>query len=219
MIWLVGILLAALVLSLALLARERCLHRRRIQEICRRLSAFEADGTPYEPIPREDDWAQLDRSLSQLTRYTTQLQRQSREESRQTAQLIADIAHQWKTPLASLKLYCELSLQQQDDPREHKKLTLIERMESMIEALLRLEKLRAKSYEMQFQDRDLLPLVSEICQELSLHYPRKHFRLPSESFILRVDPYWLREALINVIKNACQHTAEEGNIFISLEIY
>ena len=42
---------------------------------------------------------------------------------------------------------------------------VIERMESMIEALLRLEKLRAKSYEMQFQDRDLLPLVSEICQD------------------------------------------------------
>jgi len=214
MIGLVLFLLAFTLLLLFLLLRERTLRRKKIQQILNQMEAFEKEGTPYEPTPSEDDWAQLEQALSHLTQHTALLQDQSKKASRQTERLIADVAHQWKTPLASLKLYCELSLEAKEDARERKKLALIERMEAMIEALLRLEKLRSGSYEMQFQQLDILALTTDICQELSLLYPQKQFIFPQESLLLRADPYWLREALVNVIKNACQHTPEGGNICI-----
>lgn len=207
---LLAALCAALAAVCALLARRRGI--RRLDQIRKRLDDFQHQGIAYDVPLEEDSLAALEQSLAQLCRLVSKERENSARQARQTAGLIADIAHQWRTPLSALRLYCELDQQTENHPRSQKQLAVIERMEAMIESLLRLEKLRAHTYEMHFAPTDIRALCDRICGELSPLFPEKRFILPEDPYILRCDGQWLGEALSNVLKNACQHTAASGVI-------
>ena len=62
-------------------------------------------------------------------------------------------------------------------------------------------------------------LRCEICQKLILDFKplfkEKNFELNGTSKI-RCDREWIYEALSNIIKNACEHTDDKGNIKITI---
>ena len=89
-------------------------------------------------------------------------------------------------------------------------------MEKLIYSLLRLEKLRADAYEMHFADHDLHALAWEVWAELQPLYPEIEFALTGHAE-LRCDAGWISEALRNILKNSCEHTAPKGRITVTLE--
>ncbi|MCR3922299.1 MAG: HAMP domain-containing histidine kinase, partial [Firmicutes bacterium] len=136
--------------------------------------------------------------------------------STKNATFITDVSHQLKTPLAALKLYCELDHEHNSGTYIEKQLVLIERMEHLIYSLMRLEKLRADAYEMQFAKHDFSQLATLVWEELQPLYPQKTVHV-SGRVTMRYDAYWMSEALMNILKNSCEHTAVNGNILVSLE--
>ncbi len=203
-------LCALLAAAWALLARRRGL--RRVEQIQKKLDGFQHCGIPYEAPLDEGSLAALEQSLAQICRLAARDRENSVRQARQTAALIADIAHQWRTPLSSLRLYCELDGLGGDPARRQKQLAVIDRMEAMAASLLRLEKLRAHAYEMHFAPTDIRALCVSLCGEMAALFPGRRFILPEASLILRCDRQWLGEALTNLLKNACQHTAAGGVI-------
>ena len=135
-----------------------------------------------------------------------------RLEARRTSNLTADISHQLKTPLASLRLFCEM------DSSAHceQQIVQIERMETLISSLLRLEKLCADGYEFSFQECDIRRLIEQGWQQLQPLWPDRKLILEGEAKI-RCDAKWLSEAFRNLMKNACEHTQENGTISVFME--
>ncbi len=195
-----------------LCGRRRSL--RRLDQMKQKAEDFVHKGVPYEVPLEEDSLAAVEQALAQLCQLTAMERKKSARQAHQTAELIADIAHQWRTPLSSLKLYLELDLQSGRCCHSQKQLALIERMESMVESLLRLEKLRTHAYEMHFAPVDISSLCAQLCGELTALFPDKRFILPQNPLILRCDRQWIAEALVNLLKNACQHTAPNGVILL-----
>ena len=80
---------------------------------------------------------------------------------------------------------------------------------------MKLEKVKLDTYYMNFEQNDL----NEICQKLILDFKplfkEKNFELNGTGKI-RCDREWLYEALSNIIKNACEHTDDNGNIKITI---
>lgn len=173
------------------------------------------DETPRFSV-NDDIFALLENAVVELENRLLLEHDNTRKRYKKNADFIIDVSHQLKTPLTALKLYCEMDYQ--NNPREHiqKQLLLIERMEHLIYSLLRLEKLRADAYELQFASHDFSELVGQVWEELSLLYPEKTLTVSGKA-ALRCDPYWMGEALKNILKNSCEHTAPDGRVLVLLE--
>lgn len=156
---------------------------------------------------REDVAARVQNAICELENRLLLSENQKREERNAIRDLTADISHQLKTPLASLRLFCEM-----DEGRHmSEQLSQIERMEGLIQSLLRLERLSADGYEFVFEEHDISELVNDAWKTLKSVYPEKKMIL-SGSAVIRCDKKWMGEALTNLLKNACEHTPLDGEI-------
>ena len=161
---------------------------------------------------REDTIAHVENAAAELQNRIEVSEERFRQEAQRTSDLTADISHQLKTPLASLRLFCEM------DSSAHcaQQISQIERMETLISSLLRLERLCADGYEIVFEPCDLRKLIEQTWQQLNPLWPDRTLILDGEASI-RCDVKWMGEAFRNLMKNACEHTTEGGKIFVHLE--
>lgn len=164
----------------------------------------------------DDDFALLYNNVIELESKLKLEQENRKKENKSNAQFLADVSHQLKTPLAALKLYCEMEMQKSDSEHLKKQLMLIEKMEYLIYSLLRLEKINADFFELVFAQNDLKEIVLQVLNELQFIYPMKIFEV-SGGATMRCDEYWIGEAIKNIIKNACEHTNTYGKIEIYIE--
>lgn len=187
--------------------------RRRIGQLAEQMESFLVTGQePLKFSVQEDALAPLQNAAAELENQVLLARSQKQEERRATRDLTADISHQLKTPLASLRLFCEMD----ESAHVAEQLSQIERMEGLIQSLLRLERLCADGYEFTFAEHDIAALVRDSWQGLASVYPKKILKIEGNATI-RCDEKWLSEAYMNLLKNACEHTPDNGEIIVHLD--
>ena len=187
--------------------------RRRIGQLAEQMESFLVTGQePLKFSVQEDALAPLQNAAAELENQVLLARSQKQEERRATRDLTADISHQLKTPLASLRLFCEMD----ESAHVAEQLSQIERMEGLIQSLLRLERLCADGYEFTFAEHNIAALVRDSWQGLASVYPKKILKIEGNATI-RCDEKWLSEAYMNLLKNACEHTPDNGEIIVHLD--
>lgn len=187
--------------------------RQKTKKLYRQMEAFlDGQKAPLEISLGESPNARLQNAAARLENALVHAREQTRLEARRSENLLTDISHQLKTPLASLQLFVELD---QGAHLEQEQAQL-ERMQALISGLLRLERLCADGYAFHFESHDLLELVGSCWQPLAKLYPEKTLTLTGTA-ALRCDEIWMGEAITNLLKNACEHTLPSGHIRISIE--
>lgn len=161
---------------------------------------------------REDAVAPVENAAAEMENRIIVLRERCQEEARRVSGMTADISHQLKTPLSSLRLFCEMD----EGPHLNSQLDQIERMEKLIASLLRLEKLCADGYAFTYADQPLRPIIENAWARLSPLWPGRKLILQGGAHG-RCDGKWLGEAFENLLKNACQHTGEDGEITVKLD--
>ena len=207
-----GGLIILSIICAGLLIRNVLLNRR-IRKLAELVDDFNSGtGEMLDVALEEDVLAQLHNGIADTQQALARAKQLNAEECHRTSQLTADISHQLKTPLTTLRLYTELD----DAPHAAQCLDQIQRMEDLIGALLRLERLCADGYAFRFGTSDVETIIREQWQGLQAIWPHKKLMLEGSARI-RCDENWLGEAFLNLLKNACEHTGEDGVIRVKLE--
>ena len=200
------------ILCIVLIIQKLALHYR-IRKLAERVDGFNSGTAEMLDVAlREDKLAQLHNGIADSQLALVRTKQLNIEECNRTSQLTADISHQLKTPLTTLRLYTELD----NAPHMEASLEQIQRMENLIQSLLRLERLCADGYAFNFAQADAENIIREQWQGLQTIWPKKKL-IVNGSAQIRCDENWLGEAFLNLLKNACEHTEEEGVIRVLLE--
>ena len=210
-----GLITACILLTaacLVLLVRYILLNHR-IRNLAEQVDGFNSGNVEMLDVAlQEDRLAQLHNGIADLQLSLVRARQLNTEECSRTSQLTADISHQLKTPLTTLRLYTELD----NAPHMEASLEQIQRMENLIQALLRLERLCADGYAFHFAPADAETIIREQWHSLQAIWPEKKLIIEGSAHI-RCDEKWLGEAFLNLLKNACEHTSDGGVIRIYLE--
>ena len=136
--------------------------------------------------------------------------------------LISDISHQLKTPLAALNIYIGILLgeaENQPTVKEFARLSEqeLERIETLVQNLLKISKFDAGTIVMEKTPENISEMMERIKTQFSFRAGRegKDLVLSGDDAIDFVcDRNWLMEAVINIVKNALDHTGNGGTVRI-----
>lgn len=210
------IALVVMTVLCAVLLALLIINKKKTRALTQSIDKFIKDGTMTELATSDGDLAHLQSDVCELEARLIQEREYTKLEAKNNTEFISDISHQLKTPLAGLRLYCEMEHNTTPSSHTEKELALISKMEKLIYNVLKLEKIRSDTYVMSFAETEIADIVSELKTEFTALFPQKEITVSGKGSF-RCDKSWLREALGNVIKNACEHTKADGKVDIIIE--
>lgn len=139
------------------------------------------------------------------------------EQDRLRRQLLADVAHELRTPLAILQGRIEGLLDgiyPADEEQLQRLLDESRRLGRLVDDVGTLAHAEAGALELRKEPVDLGELIRDVAAVFGRPL---RLELPAELPVLQLDPLRLREVLLNLLANADRHTPPDGTIAIRAE--
>jgi histidine kinase len=162
-----------------------------------------------------DELANLALSFNQMAARLAKTETMRRE-------LLADVAHELRTPLSAIKASMEGLIDKvlpEDGETYQRVYREADRMQRLVHDLQELSKVEAGAYELSLQATSLPALIAAVVARLQLQFEEKDVDLSVSIApnlpLAMIDEGRVEQVLINLIGNALQYTGSGGQVRIS----
>jgi len=202
---------------------------RRVQRLSNVMSAFQqSDFTRHEryvrkPLPQGDEVDRLGATFDEMALRIIEQWGQLKEQDRLRRELVAQVSHDLRTPLAVLHGYLEtLNMPETESLPERRQAYLAialrqsERLKQMVEDLFDLAQLEARETRPVCEPMAIAELVQDVMQKFQLRADQAgvalEWRPPAEQIFVNADFALTERVLNNLIGNALDHSQPGGSI-------
>ncbi len=194
-------------------------------EICGTLDALISGRQPEVEQPYEDSvTARVQGKLLQYYDIMNEGKVQSQRDKQTIQELVSDISHQVKTPVANLQMFTGILKQHQ--LTEEKRAEFLETMASQInkldflmQSLIKMSRLETGTFVLHMEEAPLDKTIAQAISTVWAKADKKNIRLSADcapSVTVQHDPKWTAEALGNILDNGVKYTPEGGSISVSV---
>lgn len=200
-------------------------YNRRIRKINQGLSSalnddFKLEMNSYE----EGEISNLKNDLQKIIIMLKDYNEKANLDKVELEKTLSDISHQLKTPLTSMYVINDLLMDEKIDSEKRKEMLAknrkqLERIEWLVSSLLKISRLDSGVVILKKRSISARELVERALSPLliPIELKKQNLILDIDDITLECDNHWTVEALINIIKNAHEHTPEAGTITIRVK--
>lgn len=200
---------------------------KKVKEVYRASEALvEGDFNVNFPENGEGDFYILGHEFNMMAKRLKESLFNLKNDKTQLKNIISDISHQLKTPLAALVMYNDIMLGEAEmewqDRRNflEKSLEQLNRMQWLVVNLLKMARLEAGAVEFNIKRESLLATIQSALKPLIYKAEEKKQNLVlnvDKAIDFKHDAQWMAEAISNIVKNSIEHTGKGGTIEITSE--
>lgn len=199
------------------------------------------DGTFSETDYEETELSKLEVKWKRFLTSAKLSNQKTEEERKNIKELVSDISHQTKTPLANILLYSQLLEEQNLDETSKNLVSEIvkqsEKLDFLIQSLVKTSRLETGTFQFEPKSQDLFLMLGEIVEQVKQKAKKRNIRIVLQEFEREraenatdfgkeepeirafYDKKWTSEALYNILDNAVKYGEEGSFVEISVRAY
>lgn len=178
------------------------------------------DKTEYDQY-----YTKIKKELTELGSKLNILREQMIWEEQDTKEMVTDISHQLKTPLASLKMSYEIADIKSFSEDERNGFLLkgfdeVKKLEGLLDALINVSRLEANMIDIKLVSASIKSTLIDSVSTMFMKAFDKNIEIITEEFEdieIQHDPKWTREAFINILDNAVKYSTSGTSIKIRVQ--
>lgn len=194
-------------------------------DICETIDALMDGREPENYRPYED--SQLSKVQGKLLQYHDRMQEgemQHKQDKQIIQELVSDISHQVKTPIANIRMFANI-LKQHNLSAEKQAEFLdtmsaqIDKLDFLMQSLIKMSRLETGTFTLHMEKNSLYHTIAQAINGVWSKADRKNIRIDVDCdahIEVRHDTKWTAEALENILDNAVKYTPTGGNIHVSV---
>lgn len=196
-------------------------HMRRIMEHMNGMLEAAADGSFQEEVYDESLLSSVETKMAHYLAASAVSARNLSEEKEKVKQLIADISHQTKTPIANLLLYAQMleekGLSGEDQEFVEEINRQAQKLNFLIVSLVKASRLETGMFVLHPKRECVSQMLEEVVRQMKPKASGKNqtIEFVPDTLSAYFDWKWTVEAIYNIVDNAVKYTPSGGKIRIS----
>ena len=195
-------------------------------DLCQTMDSMISGGQePARAEDRETIFARISYRLSRLYNILQENRRRVDEERRELQELVSDISHQVKTPVANLKMVTDTLLAKPVTEQERRDFlqgirSQTDKLEFLVQSMGKASRLESGAITLDKKDGALLDTLAQAMSGIVYSAEQKGISVEvqcPEDLRVSHDSKWTAEALFNLLDNAVKYTPAGGKISVSVE--
>lgn len=194
-------------------------------ELCSTIDALMADRKPEHYQPYEDTLAaKIDEKLLRYYDMMRDSKEQCLQDRQKLQEIVSDISHQVKTPIANMKIFTGI-LQQHTLPPEKQAEFLhtlegqVSKLDFLMQSLIKMSRLETGTFIIHTEDSSLYNTIAQAISGVWTKAEQKEIQLEvncDSHICVKHDSKWTAEALTNILDNAVKYTPPKGSVTVNV---
>ena len=180
---------------------------------------------PKQTVEEESLFYKIEYRLNRLYEVMQENKNGIAQERADLQELISDISHQVKTPIANLKMINNTLLENEVPPQKQKEFltaqaSQLDKLDFLMQAMIKTSRLETGVISLEQKQQPVYDTLATALGGILLNAEKKQIDVQvecPEHLDARHDRKWTSEALFNILDNAVKYTPAGGQIHVSVE--